>query len=242
MKEDFYISCLLVSKICHDLMGASSSLSFAMEMLEEAEQAGASSNKEALSLANQSSKVLINKLKYFRAAFGISSISGEGSTIDKAKELIFELCEEKEIYINWQERYDAILAKMANNINIKFFLNVFLVAFYAIPKSATINLIAVEVNAEEVGVMLTVKGYKVALTQEIIDIINNKKSIEDINPRNIQAYFIGFLKQETEARVEIHNNNANNELKIAFSLKKIITNRIANNSSSNGGEKIDIRD
>ncbi|MGV3279104.1 histidine phosphotransferase family protein [Rickettsiales bacterium LUAb2] len=218
MKENFYLSSLLASKICHDLIGSSSSLSFSMDMLQEEQD---ELNHDALHLASKSAAILMNRLKYFRVAFGISSFGNEELVINKVKELIFELSKEKDIYINWSESYDKTLNKALNNINIKLLLNIFLQIFHAIPKSANISFIAADIDQEKIGIMLTVKGYKIYLSEEVKQILQGKATLEDINPRNIDTYFTYFLKQETNSIIQISNETE--ELKVAFSLYKVNT-------------------
>lgn len=217
MKEDFYIASLMVSKLCHDLIGSSSTLAFSLEeILKEGE-----CNKDATNLALKSSEVFISRLKYFRAALGVSFVNMSGSLVSDIRSLIFGLYKEKDIYISWPNTSDQLLEKFLNNINIKLFLNIFLLIFFHIPKSANVNVLIVQIKPNQIGVMLTVKGYKVILKENVMDIINGKVGIEHINPRNIHLYFIAFLKEETGSVIEINNNNNNEGLKLAFSLENV---------------------
>lgn len=216
MKEDFYIASLMVSKLCHDLIGSSNTLAFSLEeILKEGEF-----NKDATNLALKSADVFINRLKYFRASLGISFVNMSGSLVSDIRSLIFGLYKEKDIYINWSNKSDTLLEKFLNNINIKLFLNIFLLIFFHIPKSANVNVLIVQIDNNQIGVMLTVKGYKVILKESVMDIINGKVRIEDINPRNIHLYYIAFLKEETGGAIELNNNENNEGLKLAFSLER----------------------
>src|SRR5699024_961418 len=103
-------------------------------------------NKDAVNLAFKSADVFINRLKYFRAAFGISFLSSGSSLASDLRSLVFDLYKEKDIFISWSEKYDEVLESFLNTINIKLFLNIFLLGFYNITKSTTNKVMIVKIN------------------------------------------------------------------------------------------------
>lgn len=208
----------MISKICHDLIGSTNAINFGLqEIITNGEI-----NTNALELARQSSDILINRLKYFRSAFGYSLV-GDSLTLTKnIHSLAQELFKEKEIDIIWPEDYEARLTNYLDYINSKLFLSILFIIFCNVIKVSSISInINKAKNTDKVIIIFTVKGVKAVLSNEVKDILmhgdNVNEEIEQSTPQNAHVYFTNILKKEAGSQIDIKYNDAKNLL-IAFSL------------------------
>ncbi len=215
LELDIKIAQLLSSRLCHDLINAANGVSFSLEVCKNEENMDLS--KEAIKLAYHSSAILAAKLSFFRLAFGATMV-GEGKTgLVKAKNSIYELFQEKDVSFNWKEQVDEELEKVSSNDNLKILLNVFLIIFYCIPKSARVEIFTNKIDAERMGVAFLVQGSGVRFSLDSLKDLTYK-DIEQLTPRNIQTYLTFALAKKAGSEIEM-KDNMKNEITIALSMK-----------------------
>ncbi len=217
MDKEFILLQLLSSRLCHDLIGPVGSLSFSMEMLKEDEDL---ENKEALDIALSSVNNLVNRLNYFRMAFGVSNLPEKEAGLLKTKELIFSLFKEKESKIDWNSSVDDVLCKVSNNNNLKLLLNIFLIVFYAVQKTAVIKILAAEISSGKVGIALSIKGSSAKLGIDNIQALKLEVNSSDLTPRNVQSYFTAILAKHLKANLDVRDN-MQEEIQFALVLNKV---------------------
>lgn len=216
MDKEFVLLQLLSSRLCHDLIGPVGSLSFSMEMLKEDDEL---ENKEALDIATSSVNNLVNRLNYFRVAFGVSNLPEKEMGLIKVKELIFNLFKEKDGKINWNENIDDVLLKVSNSSNLKLLLNIFLIVFYAVQKTANIKILAADIGSGKVGVALSIKGSSAKLGIDNIQALKLEVKPQDLTPRNVQSYFTAVLANSLKANLDVRDN-MQEEIQFAFVLNE----------------------
>jgi histidine phosphotransferase ChpT len=220
MQIDFKLLKLLSSRICHDVISPVNSAKFAFDIFnDEYEKNATSDNNEAIDTMAISFKALIAKLEYFRSAFGLSGLPEGAVGIVKIKELIVNLLEEKEVRLNWNEEIDEALLSFAKNESYKLILNIFLIIFYAIQKTAEITIYSKEIGKNQLGLAIEVKGAGIKLSIDNIQAIRLEISELDLTPRNIQSYFTALISKDNNSRLEV-KDNMQGVLQFAFVLNR----------------------
>lgn len=214
MDKEFILLQLLSSRLCHDLIGPVGSLSFSMDMLKEDDDL---ENTEALEIATSSINNLVNRLNFFRMAFGVSNLPEKETGLLKAKELIFNLFKEKDGKIDWGDSVDKALLKVSNGSNLKLLLNIFLIVFYVVQKTATIKILAAEISPDKIGVALSIKGSSAKIGIDNIQALKLEVTPEDLTPRNVQSYFTAMLAKNLKADLDVRDN-MQEEIQFAFVL------------------------
>ena len=217
MKVEFDLLKLLSSRLCHDIISPVNSLNFSISIIKEEKDQSA---KEAFDIANTSVNNLINRLTYFRIALGAASVGSEHSALKKARELIVNLFQEKDVKMDWNKYIDDNLLKVASNENMKLLLNLFLIIFYAVGKSATVSMYCKDIDDTTIGFALSVKGAGIKLGIDNIQALRFEVKEKDITPRNVQSYFTAVLANEIDADLQVRDN-MQEEIQIAFKLKII---------------------
>lgn len=217
MQVDFHLLRLLSSRICHDIIGPAGSLNFSFDILKEESPKGNNlDNKEAMDIVNTSVQNLIAKLEFFRMSFGSAAIVEGEVGLAKIKELIFNLFKEKDVNIKWSKDVDKEMLEFAKNDCFKLTLNVFLMIFYCLQRSAEINIYAKKID-NSLGVAIGVKGVGIKLGIDNIQAIRLEVDEKDLTPRNIQSYFTALLSKNINAKLEV-KDNMQGEIQFAYIL------------------------
>ncbi len=217
MKVEFDLLKLLSSRLCHDIISPVNSLNFSISIIKEEKDQSA---KEAFDIANTSVNNLINRLTYFRIALGAASVGSEQSALKKTKELIVNLFQEKDVKMDWNKDIDDNLLKVASNDNMKLLLNLFLIIFYSVGKSATVSVYSKYIDDTTIGFALSVKGAGIKLGIDNIQALRLEIKEKDITPRNVQSYFTAILANDIDADLQVRDN-MQEEIQIAFKLQLI---------------------
>ncbi len=218
MQVDFHLLRLLSSRICHDIIGPAGSLNFSFDILKEESPKGNNvDNKEAMDMINTSVYSLIAKLEFFRMSFGSASIAEGEAGLSRVKELIFNLFKEKDVNIKWTKDIDKAMLDFAKNDYFKLTLNVFLMIFYCLQRSAEITIYAKKIN-NSLGVAIGVKGVGVKLGIDNIQALRFEVLEKDLTPRNIQSYFTALLSKNIDAKLEA-KDNMQGEIQFAYILQ-----------------------
>ncbi|MFM6854636.1 MAG: histidine phosphotransferase family protein [Sphingopyxis sp.] len=91
---------MMCSRLCHDLLSPVGSFGNGLELL--ADEDDAEMQKRCISLLESSSRVAINKLKFFRLAFGSAGGYGESIAAADIRDAIAGLIAEgRDVQINW---------------------------------------------------------------------------------------------------------------------------------------------
>lgn len=215
MKVNFSLLQLLSSKLCHDLISPAGSITFSLSLLNEDKSLD---NKEALNIAIDSAESLAYKLSYFRMCLGAASLGKGEMALDKTKELLKDLFKEKDIKINFSKEVNATLLTIATSDNLKLILNLFLIVFYTIQRTASIAVYAKDLG-DKIGFAVVVKGSGIKLRLDSIQALKGEITEDDVTPSNVHSYFTVLLANHLNAKLDVRDN-MQDEVQLAISFNK----------------------
>jgi histidine phosphotransferase ChpT len=192
MLKDATFSELMCSRFCHDISGAVGAISNSVDFLDSKNE---DIKRKAVDLVKFSSNQAINKVIFFRKAYGLGSSRLEMSLTD-LKSLIEGFCYGTKIELDFRNfTSDLIEGNIA-----KLILNAAVIIsgvvmqrgrvtynFDAITKSVTINAIS--------------DGYGVG--DELLEILSGKANTLEMNTRNIQFFYTHEVAKSTNYDIDI---------------------------------------
>jgi histidine phosphotransferase ChpT len=179
------LAALLCSRVCHDIISPVGAINNGLELLDEG---GADS--EALDLIRTSALNASVRLKFARLAFGASGSVGASIDTGEAEKAAKDFAAaEKKTEVSWSGPR-AIIAKN----RVKLLLNLFLVAYGAIPRGGSLD-ITLENPEFDAVFTLTSKGRMMRIPHKFTEV--NSGSIEEaIDAHSIQPYYTVLLAAE----------------------------------------------
>lgn len=180
------LAALLCSRVCHDVISPVGAINNGLELLDEG-----GADADAMDLIRTSALNASVRLKFARLAFGASGSVGASIDTGEAERAAKDFAAaEKKTEVSWVGPR-AIIAKN----RVKLLLNLFLVAYGAIPRGGNIE---VTLENPELDAIFTiaVKGRLMRVPPKFAEICSGALE-EAIDAHTIQPYYTVLLAEES---------------------------------------------
>lgn len=179
------LAALLCSRVCHDIISPVGAINNGLELLDEG-----GADEDAMELIRASALNASVRLKFARLAFGASGSIGASIDTGEAEKAVRDFIDaDRKTEVNWTGPR-AIIAKN----RVKLLLNLFLVAYAAIPRGGTIDVVIEEPETAP-RFTLTVKGPMFRVPPKFLEIHSGRLE-EAVDAHAIQPYYTVLLAQE----------------------------------------------
>jgi len=179
------LAALLCSRVCHDIISPVGAINNGLELLDEG-----GADADAMDLIRTSALNASVRLKFARLAFGASgSVGASIDTGEAEKAVIDYVSADKKTEVKWSGPR-AIIPKN----QVKLLLNLFLVAYGAIPRGGEID-VTIETPETNPRFRLVCKGKMVRVPPKFLEIYSGNVE-EAIDAHSIQPYYTVLLADE----------------------------------------------
>ncbi|MDI6835879.1 MAG: histidine phosphotransferase family protein [Rhizobiaceae bacterium] len=187
------LAALLCSRVCHDVISPVGAINNGLELLDEG-----GADEDAMELIRTSALNASVRLKFARLAFGASGSVGASIDTGEAEKAARDfVAAEKKTELAWNGPR-AIIAKN----RVKLLLNLFLVAYSAIPRGGSID-VTLEDPEFEAKFRITAKGRMMRVPAKFAEICSG--TIEEaIDAHSIQPYYTVLLAEECGMEIKYY--------------------------------------
>ncbi|MFK0162152.1 histidine phosphotransferase ChpT [Rhizobium sp. NPDC090279] len=180
------LAALLCSRVCHDVISPVGAINNGLELLDEG-----GADADAMDLIRTSALNASVRLKFARLAFGASGSVGASIDTGEAERAAKEFAAaEKKTEVSWVGPR-AIIAKN----RVKLLLNLFLVAYGAIPRGGNIE-VTLENPELDARFTIAVKGRLMRVPPKFAEICSGSLE-EAVDAHSIQPYYTVLLAEES---------------------------------------------
>ncbi|MFT4184806.1 MAG: histidine phosphotransferase family protein [Rhizobium sp.] len=180
------LAALLCSRVCHDVISPVGAINNGLELLDEG-----GADADAMDLIRTSALNASVRLKFARLAFGASGSVGASIDTGEAERAAKDFAAaEKKTEVSWIGPR-AIIAKN----RVKLLLNLFLVAYGAIPRGGNIE-VTLENPDLEAKFTITAKGRLMRVPPKFAEICSGTLE-EAVDAHSIQPYYTVLLAEES---------------------------------------------
>jgi len=180
------LAALLCSRVCHDVISPVGAINNGLELLDEG-----GADADAMDLIRTSALNASVRLKFARLAFGASGSVGASIDTGEAERAAKDFAAaEKKTEVSWIGPR-AIIAKN----RVKLLLNLFLVAYGAIPRGGNIE-VTLENPEFEAKFTITAKGRLMRVPPKFAEICSGTLE-EAVDAHSIQPYYTVLLAEES---------------------------------------------
>ena len=203
MSKDINFSELMSAKFCHDLSGPIGAISNSIDFLDSN---NVEMRKKAIELVQFSSKQAVNKIMFFRQAYGIFPLNAE-SSLFATKDLIDKFAEDSKLIVNFMtEGKDAIIEGSFS----KILLNMAAILSAIMMSNGTLDIKVDKKNMKFIG---AASSYN--LDESLIAIL--KGNIDDeVTTRNIQYFYTYYIAKDAGYTIDMSKDSD----KVVFNLVK----------------------
>ncbi|MGZ9723968.1 histidine phosphotransferase ChpT [Rhizobium miluonense] len=180
------LAALLCSRVCHDVISPVGAINNGLELLDEG-----GADADAMDLIRTSALNASVRLKFARLAFGASGSVGASIDTGEAERAAKDFAAaEKKTEVSWVGPR-AIIAKN----RVKLLLNLFLVAYGAIPRGGNIE-VTLENPEFDAKFTITAKGRLMRVPPKFAEICSGTLE-EAVDAHSIQPYYTVLLAEES---------------------------------------------
>ena len=184
------LAALLCSRVCHDVISPVGAINNGLELLDEG-----GADEDALDLIRTSALNASVRLKFARLAFGASGSAGASIDTGEAEKAAKDFAEaEKKAEVTWTGPR-AIVPKN----RVKLLLNLFLVAYGAIPRGGNVD-ITLENPETDAVFEITVKGKMMRVPAKFAELLEGREE-EAVDAHAVQPYYTLLLAEEAQMEV-----------------------------------------
>lgn len=189
------LAALLCSRVCHDIISPVGAINNGLELLDEG-----GADADAMDLIRTSALNASVRLKFARLAFGASGSVGASIDTGEAEKAAKDFAlAEKKTEVSWNGPR-AIIAKN----RVKLLLNLFLIAYGAIPRGGSIN-VHLENPEYDATFRLVAKGRMMRVPPKFIELLSSGLE-EAVDAHTIQPYYTVLLAEEAGMELAVTSN------------------------------------
>ena len=186
------LAALLCSRVCHDVISPVGAINNGLELLDEG-----GADADAMDLIRTSALNASVRLKFARLAFGASGSVGASIDTGEAEKAARDFAAaEKKTEITWTGPR-AIVAKN----RVKLLLNLFLVAYGAIPRGGSID-VTLENPEFDAVFTLVAKGRMMRVPPRLVELLSGTPE-EAVDAHSIQPYYTVLLGEEAGMEIAV---------------------------------------
>ena len=189
---------MLCTRLCHDLTGPIGAVNNGAEFLTEE---GFDMQNEAMQLILSSAHEAVNRLQFYRQAYGRV---GEGETgIAEKKKLAEDLFSSTKVKLDWPDSHTDASGIAVSQKMGRLLLNLILVAGASLIRGGTVAVRLKEDAAGTKEILITATGDTVKLDAETLTILKGHGDEAMLTPKTSQPLLTMHLVQEIGAELAL---------------------------------------
>jgi histidine phosphotransferase ChpT len=188
-------SALMVSRVCHDLVGPLGAVINGLEVLED--ERDAAMREEALKLVTSSANQALARIQFMRIAFGAAGSAGAELDLGEVGRLIAGLLEGSKVKLEWNVPQVYWAKDWA-----KLLMNAALLGADSLPRG---GLVVVDAGADATMPTFKIRatGLNARVTEEVEKSIRGESEPGSLDARGIQPFLTHRLSRTVNAGLSI---------------------------------------
>lgn len=191
MNHETKLAEMLATRLCHDLTGPIGAVNNGAEFLDEE---GFDMQNEAIQLILSSAHEAVNRLQFYRQAYGRVGDAGEACLADK-KKVAVDFFSGTKVKLDWPDSHtDAAGIPLSQKMS-RLLLNLMIIGGTSLIRGGTLAVRLALTEAGEKQITLTATGETIRLDAETAEILNGSTEVA-LSPKSAQPYLTAILASE----------------------------------------------
>ena len=193
--NEIEFSALMVSRVCHDLVGPLGAVVNGLEVLED--ERDAAMREDALKLVASSANQALARIQFMRIAFGAAGSAGAELDLNEVGRLVSGLLEGGKVSLEWhvpQAHWGKDWAKLL--------MNATLLGADCLPRG---GLVRVEAGADPAAPSFTIRatGTHIRVAEDVERSIRGEQAVSEVDARGVQPFLTYKLSRAVNAGLTI---------------------------------------
>lgn len=197
------VSSLMCSRLCHDLVGPVGGIVNGVEFLADDDSG---MREQAVGLLADSARKTARRLQYYRLAFGAAGDQAGELAFDDIKSSIEGYFEDEKIAVAWRAVPEGhgVVPKVVGRL----LLNLVILAAEHLPRGGGVTAMMTRDDSGDWLVSAAAKGAGLTARPAIEAALAGQISVEDLDPRNVTAFFAAALAEGAGGSLRLISSEA----------------------------------
>jgi histidine phosphotransferase ChpT len=195
---DVKLAEMLCTRLCHDLTGPIGAVNNGAEFLIED---GFDMQNEAMQLVVSSASEAVNRLQFFRQAYGRVNDHGEASLSEK-RSLVLNFFKASKLTIDWPDNHADASGISVSQKMARLLLNLLIVMAAALIRGGTVSVRVGETETSR-EFTLSGEGETVKYDPETLTILRGEAEASQLSPKTAQLFLAAKIIRELDAAIDI---------------------------------------
>jgi histidine phosphotransferase ChpT len=196
---------MLATRLCHDLTGPIGAVNNGAEFLDEE---GFNMENEAVQLIVSSAHEAVNRLMFYRQAYGRVGDAGEACLADK-KKIALDFFSGTKIKLDWPDSHTDAAGIPVSQKMSRLLLNTLIIVGFSLIRGGTLSVRLSMSDAGDKVIQVTGEGETIKLdadTAAILQMVDDRAAGEHValSPKTAQPFLALMLAQELGANIAYH--------------------------------------
>ena len=199
MMHDTKLAEMIATRLCHDLTGPIGAVNNGAEFLDEE---GFDMQNEAVKLIVSSAHEAVNRLQFYRQAYGRGGETGEASLSEK-KQITLDFFSATKVKVDWPDSHTDAAGMEISQKMARLMLNLFIIVGASAMRGGVLSVRVAKADDGEKQIDISITGETIKFDAETAAIIGRDAKEPALTPKTAQPYLAMQLAQELHATVAV---------------------------------------
>jgi len=197
MNHETKLAEMIATRLCHDLTGPIGAVNNGAEFLDEE---GFDMTNEAVQLIITSAHEAVNRLQFYRQAYGRVGDTGEASLAEK-KKITQDFLSGTKVKLDWPDNHTDASGVAVSQKMSRLLLNLIIITAASAIRGGTLSVRVSMTDAGEKCFDLSILGETIKLDADTVAILSGQADAVPLSPKTAQPYLAMKLADEVRAKV-----------------------------------------
>ena len=202
MMHEIKLAEMLATRLCHDLTGPIGAVNNGAEFLGEE---GFDMQNEAVKLILSSAHEAVNRLQFYRQAYGRVGDSGDASLSEK-KILAQDFFSATKVRLDWPDSHTDASGVAVSQKMARLLMNLLVIGGASLIKGGTLAVRVTQNDHEDKEIHITATGETIKIDTDTAAILSSESDAVILTPKTSQPFLAMKLAQESGATVNFTSN------------------------------------
>jgi histidine phosphotransferase ChpT len=193
---------MIATRLCHDLTGPIGAVNNGVEFLDDE---GFDMQNEAVQLILSSAHEAVNRLQFYRQAYGYMGDHGEASLSEK-KKLALNFFSRTKVTLDWPDSHTDASGVAMNQTAARLLLNLLIIVGGSAIRGGTLSVRVAQTATGDKQLDLSIVGETIKIDPDTLAILAHRSSDIVLSPKTAQPYLAITLAQELGATIDIQHD------------------------------------
>lgn len=199
MNHDTKLAEMIATRLCHDLTGPIGAVNNGAEFLDEE---GFDMQNEAVQLIVNSAHEAVNRLQFYRQAYGRVGESGEASLSDK-KKITMDFFSTGKVKVDWPDNHtDASGVSISQKMS-RLLLNTIIIVGASAIRGGTLSVRVAQTAQGDKQLDVSITGETIKIDPDTMAILNNNAGNVVLTPKTAQPFLATKLAEELQVKIAL---------------------------------------